>query len=53
MGVQVDEIRSAALLRRFPRLALADPEPRLREHFVLRSSSAACALFGPPHRLRS
>jgi cytochrome P450 len=30
------EVAFAALLRRFPRLELADPEPQLREHFVLR-----------------
>jgi cytochrome P450 len=30
------EVAFNALLRRFPRLALADPEPQLREHFVLR-----------------
>ena len=30
------EVAFAALLRRFPHLELADPEPQLREHFVLR-----------------
>jgi cytochrome P450 len=30
------EVAFDALLRRFPRLALVDPEPHFREHFVLR-----------------
>jgi cytochrome P450 len=30
------EVAFPALLRRFPRLELADPDPELREHFVLR-----------------
>ncbi|HZC99905.1 MAG TPA: cytochrome P450 [Actinomycetes bacterium] len=30
------EVALGALLRRFPRLELADPEPRYRDHFVLR-----------------
>jgi hypothetical protein len=30
------EVAFAALLRRFPHLELADPDPQLREHFVLR-----------------
>jgi cytochrome P450 len=30
------EVAFAALLRRFPRLELADPDPELRDHFVLR-----------------
>jgi cytochrome P450 len=29
------EVAFAALLRRFPRLELADPDPELRDHFVL------------------
>jgi cytochrome P450 len=30
------EVAFPALLRRLPNLELADPEPQLREHFVLR-----------------